>query len=165
MVSSILDDIQSKPRSLIYNQDKDEKKFVTPWVVTYGPGFDETRKVAEDVNELLSLSDTWRDKDVGNVFQVVARRAPNLKDMLFRRRSFCVDPKAEQGTVKCGTKNCMCCKLVSKTPYLNHRNNMYKTVGAIAMCKRCILFQMQALQHIGWKNSGLSRVLCQWAPL
>ena len=145
MVSSILDDIQGKPRSLQYNHTKDEKKFVTPWVVTYGPGFDETRKVAENVNELLSLSDTWRDKDVGNVVQVVARRAPNLKDMLFKRRSFCVDPKAEQGTVKCGAKNCMCCKLVSKTPYLNHRNNMYKTVGGdcnvfnVVYCFQCKL--------------------------
>ena len=86
-------------------------------------------KVAKEVNELLSLSETWHDKDVGKVIQVVARRAPNLKDMLFRRRSFCVDPKRELGTMNCGTTSCMCCNLVSKSPYLNHRNNMYKTAG------------------------------------
>ena len=129
MVSPILDAILYKPCSLEYNHARDEKDFITPWVVTYGPGFEETRKVAKEVNELLSLSETWHDKDVGKVIQVVARRAPNLKDMLFRRRSFCIDPKRELGTMKCGTTSCMCCNLVSKSPYLNHRNNMYKTAG------------------------------------
>ena len=80
-VCSILDSILLKPHSLEY-VTRDNKDFITPWVVTYGPGFDETKKVAKTVNEMLTMSETWRDKEVKNIIQVVARRAPNLKDLL-----------------------------------------------------------------------------------
>ena len=86
LVSSILDGILLKPRSLSYVA-RDEKDFVIPWVVTYGPGFDETKTMARTVNEMLSMSDTWKNKELGKVIQVVPRRAPNLKNLLFRRKS------------------------------------------------------------------------------
>ena len=166
MVSSILDSILCKPRSLEYHQNEEKKEFITPWIVTYGPGFDEARNVAKGVNELLSLSETWRDKNVNNVVHVVARRASNLKDMLFRRHSFCVDPKRELGTVKCEATNCMSCDLVSRTPYLNHRNNMYKTVGGdcnafnLVYCFQC---KLCSILYVG--KTVDTQVACQWAPL
>ena len=74
-VHSIFDDVLLKPRSLNYNSKKD-KNFVVPWIVTYGPGFEESKKCAKEVNEMLKLSDTWKD-DEKKVLQVVPRRAPN----------------------------------------------------------------------------------------
>ena len=130
LVSSILDDVLCKPRSLEYSSDLEEKKkIVTPWVVTYGPGFNESKKVAKEVNELLSLSDTWRDGDTSNIVQVVARRAPNLKDILFRRKSFALDPKGKAGTLACNVTGCQTCDLVSNTAFLHHRNDIVRTSG------------------------------------
>ena len=58
LVSSILDPIPEKSRNLEYAANQADKKFITPWVVTYGPGYDEAKHKEKDVNELLSLSDT-----------------------------------------------------------------------------------------------------------
>ena len=47
-VRPILDSVMSKPRSLAYSS-KTEKDFVVPWITTYGPGFNESKKCAKDV--------------------------------------------------------------------------------------------------------------------
>ena len=151
-VSSILDKILCTPRSLKYNEAKKEKDFVTPWIVTYGPGFSESRTVAKEVNELLSLSDTWREDDgsVKNVVQVVSRRAPNLQDILFKRKSFALHSGGDVGTVKCcpdsdpdSNSGCQTCKLVSNASVLHHRNNIFRTAGGdcdsfnLVYCFKC----------------------------
>ena len=100
LVNSILDAIPNQPRSLEYTKS-DAKHFITPWVVTYGPGYDETKKVEKEINELLGLSDTWKSKSQ-KIIQVVPRRAANLKDLLFKRKALALDPEREYGTVKCG---------------------------------------------------------------
>ena len=68
LLNSILDAIPDQPRSLEYSKN-DEKQFITPWVVTYGPGYDETKKVEKEVNELLSLSDTWKSTSQRKLIQ------------------------------------------------------------------------------------------------
>ena len=136
------------PRSLEYNEANKEKHFITPWIVTYGPGFNESRTVAKEVNELLSLSETWCDDagSVKNVVQVVSRRAPNLQDILFKRRSFALDSEGEVGTVWCcasGDSACQTCKLVSNASVLHHRNNIFRTAGGdcnsfnLVYCFKC----------------------------
>ena len=55
LVNSILDSIPQKPRNLEYATNEVNKKIITPWVVTYGPGYDEAKNMEKNVNELLSL--------------------------------------------------------------------------------------------------------------
>ena len=144
-VSSILDEILCTPRSLEYNQANKEKDFITPWIVTYGPGFSESRSVAKEVNELLSLSDTWRDDNgsMKNVVKVVSRRAPNLQDILFRRKSLALTLEGEVGTIQCCASGCQTCKLVSNASVLHHRNNIFRTSGGncnsfnLVYCFKC----------------------------
>ena len=62
LISSILDAVPNQPRSLDAANNRNEKEFITPWVVTYGPGFDDAKRVEKDVNELLIQSDTWKMK-------------------------------------------------------------------------------------------------------
>ena len=128
-VCSILDSILLKPHSLEY-VTRDDKDFITPWVVTYGPGFDETKKVAKTVNEMLTMSETWRDKEVKNIIQVVARRAPNLKDLLFKRKALALYDSERSGTLPCDSSgNCQTCTLTSNTIFLHHNTKIIKTSG------------------------------------
>ena len=75
LVSTILDDVSKKSRILDYVSRDDSKSFITPWVVTYGPGYDEAKKFEREVNELLSYSGTWKEKDenVEKIVHVVPR--------------------------------------------------------------------------------------------
>ena len=129
LISSILDGVFSKPRSLVYNNTRPTKNFITPWVVTYGPGFAETKKCAEEVNEMLSLSDTWKDRAVRRIIQVVPRRAPNLKDILFKRKSISLYSPCDAGTVPCNATGCMTCSLVSNTVFLHNKGKKIITSG------------------------------------
>jgi len=63
---------------------------------------------------------------------VVPRRAPNLKDLLFKRKALALDPEWEHGTVKCHADGCQTCSLVSNTVFLDSENGRIKTAGAIA---------------------------------
>ena len=129
MVNSVFNVVSTKPRSLAYEPPKTEKDFVVPWISTYGPGFDESKLCAKEVNELLKLSDTWKDKNVRNVIQVVPRRAPNLKDLLFKRKAIALGHASEEGTVPCNATNCQSCLLVSNSVFLDHKGKQFKTVG------------------------------------
>ena len=119
LLNSILDAVPNQPCSLEYSKN-DEKQFITPWVVTYGPGYDETKKVEKEVNELLSRSETWKNTSQRKLVQVIPRRAPNLKSLLFKRKALALDPEQVYGTVKCGSENgCQTCSLVSNTVFHN----------------------------------------------
>ena len=91
----------------------------TTWITTYGEGFQEAQCKAEEINKSLALSPTWQHT-TSRVVKVVPRRAPNLKDLLFKRKALALDT-ARSGTVPCtdssvvkrGAK-CECCKLVSQ---------------------------------------------------
>jgi hypothetical protein len=128
LVNSVFNVVSTKPRSLAY-KPKTEKDFVVPWISTYGPGFDESKLCAKEVDELLKLSDTWKDKNVRNVIQVVPRRAPNLKDLLFKRKAIALGHTSENGTVPCNATNCQSCLLVSNSVFLDHKGKQFKTVG------------------------------------
>ena len=152
LVTSILNDVSKKPRVLDYVSRDNSKPFITPWVVTYGPGFDEAKKFENEVNELLSYSSTWKDKDenVEKIVHVVPRRAPNLKDLLFKRKSLaCVLPTAvgvpSQRLATCNVSGCLTCKLVDPAMSLYHNNNQINTAGGnckswnVVYCFQCKL--------------------------
>ena len=134
LVSSILDDVAKKPRILDYVSRDNSKPFITPWVVTYGPGYDETKQKEKDINELLSLSGTWKETEGRKIVQVVPRRGKNLKDLLFRRKSIALTPEFS-GTYSCEATGCQTCGLVSNTDSLHHRNADFVTAGGC--CKSC----------------------------
>ena len=128
LVNSVFSVVLSKPRSLAY-KPKTKKDFIVTWVSTYGPGFNETKLCAKEINELLKLSDTWKDRNVRNIIQVVPRRAPNLKDLLFKRKAIALGQTSEEGTVPCKVKSCQTCSLVGNSAFLHHKGKQYKTVG------------------------------------
>ena len=136
LVSSILDDVAKKPRILDYVSRDNSKPFITPWVVTYGPGFDEAKKFENEVNELLSYSGTWKDTNVKKIVHVVPRKAPNLKDLLFKRKSLaCLLPTAvgvlSQGLATCNAPGCLTCELIDPTVPLYYGKNQINTAGGI----------------------------------
>ena len=145
LVNSILDSIPKKPRCLEYAVNQADKKIITPWVVTYGPGYDEAKNMEKNINELLSLSDTWKDADVQNVVKVIPRKGANLKSLLFRRKNLALCSLDSGGIVsskKCGSR-CQTCALISNTEFLYHNGCAMKTVGGdckswnVVYCFQC----------------------------
>ena len=70
-------DVRSKPRLLGY-RNEDEVVF-TPWIITYGAGYRETKEKAREVNKTISNSRTWSNTSPTKIptLWVVTRRAPN----------------------------------------------------------------------------------------
>ena len=88
IIGEVISDVRSKPRLLGY-RNKDENLAVsTPWIITYGAGYRETKEKATEVNETISNSRTWSNTSPAKILtlQVVARRAPKLKDAFFKRK-------------------------------------------------------------------------------
>lgn len=129
LVNSVLDPILKKPHCLEYVSNQADKKFVTPWVVTYGPGYEEAKRMEKDINVLLSLSETWKDADTQKIVQVVPRKGPNLKSLLFKRKTLALVPSGEVGTFECNGTGCQTCTLVSNTGFLHHNGSIIKTAG------------------------------------
>ena len=79
---------------------------------------------------MLKLSDTWKDHDVSRVIQVVPRRAPNLQDLLFKRKSTALFYSSDLGTHSCGSEHgCQTCLLVSNTTHLHYKGKTFRTAG------------------------------------
>ena len=159
MINSILDAVPNQPRILDAVKNDTEKDFVTPWVVTYGPGFDDAKRVERDVNELLTLSDTWKNENKNKIVQVVPRRAPNLKDLLFRRKALALDSEEQTGMVKCLATNCQTCKLVTNTSGLLCGNEEICTANGnckswnVIYCFQCKLCN---IRYVGKTVTSLS---------
>ena len=144
LVDLALDRVKGLERVLEYrNKKADEGNFCqTTWITTFGEGFQEAQCKAEEINKSLALSPTWQHTTSG-VVKVVPRRAPNLKDLLFKRKALALDT-ARSGTVPCtdpsvvkrGAK-CQCCKLVSQSDTVTSNGIVVKTAGG--NCKSCNL--------------------------
>ena len=110
---------------LLGYRNKDENPAVfTPWIITYGAGYRETKEKAREVNETISNSRTWSNTSPAKIptLQVVTRRAPNLKDTFFKRKRLALG-SSSNSTVPCTTpgekkkgRPCMTCTLVSVLP-------------------------------------------------
>ena len=89
MVNDILSRIKHLPRVLEYNTRESSADNMTPWTVTYGPGFEDAKVKSKELNESIRLSTSWKEESLSNtpVLKVISKRAPNLKDTLFKRKS------------------------------------------------------------------------------
>ena len=148
-VNDALEKIKTMPRSLQYKEPDATKQFVTPWLVMYGPGYDEAVIKSKEMNDVLLKSDVWKeDVDAGlkDVVKVVAKRGPNLADMLFKRKRLALGSiyESESITKPCTNSNrgCMCCKMVSKKAEV--RTNSKTAIGVGGCCfSRNVIYYMQ----------------------
>ena len=154
MVREIVAEVKTRPRCLGYNDKDASAKVFTPWIVTYGAGYSEAKEKLPEINQLVSNSRTWSGSSPSKIpkFQLVTRRAPNLKDTLFKRKKLALgsdskstDPCTAPDEKKRGRK-CKTCKLVSGTPSVTNNNTTVKTQGGncktrniiyAASCKLC----------------------------
>ena len=102
------------------------------------------------LNRTLALSETWKDCNVP-ILHVVARKAPTLKDKLFRRKALAL--KSEDSTIRpCSDlvgkrrgPKCLSCSMVGKANYISSNGVKVKCAGGncksnnIIYCFRCKL--------------------------
>ena len=148
MVAVVLNQLKQRPRVLEYNKNDDHNR-MTPWVVTFGPGVDEARVHAQQANASLKRSQTWSRTEENNtpLIKVVTRRAPNLKDILFKRKAIALSSTVEttQGTVPCTGPNerkrgakCQCCKLVSRNTSVTNNGRTVSASGGNCLSNNII---------------------------
>ena len=111
---------------------------MTSWTVTYGPGFNKAKALAKELNESIKLSSTWKEESESNtpLLKVVSKRAPNLKDTLFKRKSIALS-SSDSATIPCtpiGEKRkrgapCQCCQCVSNSSTVSNNGTTISTVG------------------------------------
>ena len=126
-VKRILDKVAAKPRVLSYNKKNrnDNGKIIVPWVITYGPGVEETRPFVQHGSKILNKSSTW--KDIGARVMVCTRRAPNLRDRLFKRKSVSLSvPGEHKGTSSCERGRFLSCQPI----------NCATTITSTSDCRR-----------------------------
>ena len=135
LVDTMMEKVVGMERVLEYKEKQAGKDFC-PWVTIFGEGFDEAKDKARELNKSLALSKTWKNSAFGsNLIKVVPRRAPNIKDMLFKRKALALDtvgsatvPCTDPSIVKRGAK-CKCCSLVSKSTTIKSNHILVKTAG------------------------------------
>ena len=142
LVNDVVEKVRLMPRSLEYNtKSKTDQSFV-PWIVTYGAGFDEAKEQVSEVNEILANSSTWIERTPERTLQmkVVSRRSPNMKDLLFKRRSISLSSSDDKATKPCTSpgkrkrgRPCQSCGLMSKV--LEIKNNNKSAMSAGGNCK------------------------------
>ena len=156
MLDDIFDKVKESTRIIEYSSKEADKQSHVYWISNYDPGHNAVKEFVDKVNVSLQDSPTWKDKsEKSPVLKAVPRRSPNIKDMLFKRRTLahnikpggkisgrCTDP----GAVRRGRK-CMQCPLMSGRSYLSHDGVKYDTHGGncqsnniiySASCKFCL---------------------------
>ena len=117
---------------------------------SFGAGYSEAKEKCASLNRTLALSETWKESDVP-VLQVVARKAPTLKDKLFRRKALAlksvnnaIQPYSNLVGRTRGRK-CLCCSMVGKSEYIVSNGVKTKCAGGncksnnVIYCFRCKL--------------------------
>jgi len=130
-------------------------KFGIPWVVTFGPGYEEVRKFVEVTNRTLRQSSLFRSFS-GPVLGVVTRRAPNLKDMLFNQKrifsnsgGMISDRCTPVDMVKPGRK-CLCCFLMSLESQLILKNKVFDCDGGTCKSRNIVYGVKCNICHLGY---------------
>ena len=87
LVQNVFDRVVALDRCLDYKRKVVDSSgnFEIPWLVTFGPGYQEVRKFVEVTNKALQQSPLFRSFSTP-VLGVVTRRASNLKDDLFNQK-------------------------------------------------------------------------------
>ena len=131
----------------------------------YGPGFEKAKEVARDLNEVVKLSGTWLNTEPTKVplLKVVAKRAPNLSDTLFKRKALALEQGGRHSpTVPCtpvGAKRrqgapCQCCLLVSKSSTVTNNGHTVKTVGGCCKTNNIVYARDQTSLELIYMSGG-----------
>jgi len=154
MVREVISDVKSRPRTLQYKEKDQGPPSFTPWIVTFGAGYEETKEKAKEASNIISNSRTWSSENPERIpkLQVVTRRGPNLKDTLFKRKKLALgsesrttDPCTKPGEKKKG-RPCQTCHLVSGNSMVSNNGHSVRTQGGNcktrnivygATCKLC----------------------------
>lgn len=147
MVRGVIDEVKLKPRDLGYKTRTGTGQTTTPWILTYGAGYEAAKKKIHSLNDTLSNSRTWLNEDPETIpkFQVVTRRAPNLRDSLFKRKALALEPSGSASTVPCtapGEKKrgapCQTCKVCSNKSCVENNGTTVKAQGGNCKTKNLI---------------------------
>ena len=163
MVDAILARVRATPRSLEYGaKDPVSNEGTIFWPCTFGPGFSETKRQATDANKVFKESHNVKLSNLQ--FKVVPRRAPNLKDLLFKRKSFSLgningisnnsnelNSRVSQRNTPCGRPRCKTCPIISN---LTIRGIPVKSEGGTCTTNNCVyLAQCQFCVNLKLKNN------------
>ena len=76
IIKEVISDVRSKPRLLDYRSKNENPAVFTPWIITFGAGYRETKEKATEVNDTISNSCTWSNTSPAKIptLQVVTRR-------------------------------------------------------------------------------------------
>lgn len=154
LVRRILSKVASKPRVLSYTKRNRDDKIIVPWIITHGPGADETRSFVHLGSKILGKSSVW--KDLGVKVMVCTRRACNLKDILFKRKAISLSvPGENKGTSSCGRSRCLSCGLVNPiTTVTSTSNSRCYRINCSATCiSRCLVYLAECI-HCGKQYVG-----------
>ena len=155
-VKRILDKVAAKPRVLSYNKNNrnDNDKIIVPWVITYGPGVEETRSFVQHGSKILNKSSTW--KDIGARVMICTRRAPKPGDRLFKRKSISLSvPGEHKGTSSCGRSRCLSCQLInSATTITSTSDGRRYHINYSATCTSKCLVYLAEFVHSGKQYVG-----------
>ena len=156
MLDDIFCKVKNMPRNIQYSDKEEEKTADVYWVSNFDPGHKAVKEFTDKVNTSLKQSPVWKeDAQKSPIVKVVPRRSPNVKDLLFKRRTLahnikpegkassrCTDP----GVKKKGRK-CMQCLLMSGRSYITQNDVNYPCHGGncqtmniiyVASCKLCL---------------------------
>lgn len=154
MVREVVADVLKKPRVLGYKDIPGSAGKTTPWIITYGVGYAETKEKVQELNTILESANTWKNVEPALIpkLQVVTRRAPNLKDVLFKRKALALGLRST-ATVPCSKheehkrgRRCQTCILVSGASKVTSNGKSVSTSGGdcksksiiyAATCKLC----------------------------
>ena len=159
-------DVRSKPRLLDYKSKDENPAVFTPWIITFGAGYRETKEKVREVNETISNTRTWSNTSPTKIptLQVVTRKAPNLKDILFKQRrlalgssSNTIVPCITPGKKKKG-RPCMTCTLVSGTSSVTSNDRTTNTQGG--NCKSKSIVYAATFQLCQKNNVYVSKSVC-----
>ena len=156
MIDNIFGKIESQPRVLQYKEKDNTRKFITPWLVTYGPGYEEAVEKSKEMNIVLKRSDVWKKKveegEVKEIVKVVAKRGPNLADLLLKRKKLALEgfDENEKVTMPCGRKRCMCCKIVSSDRNVTVNGKWANSGGGSCISKNVVYFMQCKICHEGY---------------
>ena len=61
MVEEIVQKVKHKPRELGYRDQPDSEKRTTPWIITFGAGYEDSKKKADELNRIFENSNTRKE--------------------------------------------------------------------------------------------------------
>ena len=148
--------VRNRLRTLKYQRkDSEGCSNATNWIVTFGPGFEEAKKVASSALEILNNSYTWKNCANPPKVIVTARKSSNLKDLLFKRKAISLGDSSSV-TGPCTSSDlkrkrgptCGSCTLMSGKSSITNSGNVVAAAGGNCLTKNLIYTAECQLCHV-----------------